>query len=459
MELHDAGADRPPAAPIVEEWSYRGKLLLAPMVRVNSLAFRQVCSEHGADMVYSEELIDRSLLACPRTENAELGTVDYRAPDGRIVFRTWAGRKERVVLQLGTACAADALRAAEHVGPDVRAIDINMGCPVKFSLQGGMGSALLTQPEKVRDILSTLRRNLPASLPVTCKIRLLEEPHQTLQLAKIIESCGVAALAVHARRKQDRPRFWAQWDMFRLLRDDLPRSLPLVLNGDVFGPEDIPRAYEITGADSLMLARGAMWNPSVFECGRGGATVPQAQPVARYIDLAIQTGLPVGSTKHVAMLMLEGAGKTEPFSLFQRAKTADDLRAAAAALEGHPHFAVGPGRVPPVLEPAPDLPLAPQLPANAWRTVPHHWKPRAAPPTQQSRPPRPPQRPQQAKAEGKGQQAQPAHQAQQTQQTQQPTAKRKLEETSAATPCASEGERSRPPHGPPAPASEADWAG
>ena len=294
-----------------DDWEYGGgRLLLAPMVRCNSLAFRTLCAEHGAHMVYSEELVDRQLAECRRIENEQLGTIDFESPGdrggGRVVFRTVPG--ERVALQLGTADATQALLAAQKAAADVRAIDINMGCPVKFSVQGGMGSALLTQPEKVRDILTTLRRNLPASLAVTCKIRLLEAPHETLQLAKIIESCGVAALAVHARRKQDRPRFWAQWDQFRLLRESMPASLPLILNGDVFAPADVPRAFELTKADSLMLARGALWNPSIFRVGSGEAMATQARCVARYFELGELTGCPVGNLKYTAMLMLEGVG-------------------------------------------------------------------------------------------------------------------------------------------------------
>ena len=375
-----AASDGPAAAPAEDTpdvgWSYRRKMILAPMVRVNSLAFRELCTEYGADMVYSEELVDRSLLACRRTENAERGTVEYRNSegDGRVIFSTWAGRRERVVLQLGTACAADALRAAQHVGGDVRAIDINMGCPVKFSLQGGMGSALLTQPEKVRDILSTLRRNLPADLPVTCKIRLLEQSHDTLQLAKVIESCGVAALAVHARRKQDRPRVWAQWDMFRLLRDSMPSSLPIILNGDVFSPADLPRGYELTGADSLMLARGALWNPSIFEAGRGAPMRTQGEVASRFFELAAATGLPVGNLKYVCMQMLDGGGKTAPYTMIQRARNMEDMRAACAACREHAHFQATPGKPARTLEPPPDMPHAPQIPINSWRVIPTHWK-------------------------------------------------------------------------------------
>ena len=182
------------------------------MVRVNSLPFRTLCAEYGCEMLYSEEIVARCLVESRRSENAALGTIDFTSPDdrggGRVTFRTRPG--EKVVLQLGTACAVEALQAANCAVADVRAIDLNMGCPVKFSVQGGMGSALLTEPEKVRDILTTLRRNLPSTTPVTAKIRLLDNFHDTLQLAKLIEGCGVQALAVHARRKHDRPRHWAQ---------------------------------------------------------------------------------------------------------------------------------------------------------------------------------------------------------------------------------------------------------
>jgi tRNA-dihydrouridine synthase 2 len=365
-------------AATADEWSYRGQMILAPMVRVNSLAFRTLCAEHGAGMLYSEEIVARSLIASQRSENAELGTVDFTTPnDGRVILRTRP--KERIVLQLGTAGAAEALEAATCAAKDVRAVDLNMGCPVKFSLQGGMGSALLTEPEKVRDILTTLRRNLPSHLPVTCKIRLLDNFHDTLQLAKLIESCGVAAMAVHARRRHDRPRHWAQWDQFRLLRESLPRSLPLILNGDVFAPPDVPRSLESTSADSLMLGRGALWNPSIFAVGHNREMATQAEVVSRYVELARETQCPVGNAKYVAMLMVEGSGKTEPFRLFQSAKTMEDLEAAATACRAHPHFCQPGGAfLPAVLEPPPDLPDAPTLAVNSWRAVPKFWKPGSA---------------------------------------------------------------------------------
>lgn len=99
-----------------------------------------------------------------------LGTVDFiDRNDGTIVFRTCSIEKEKVVLQLGTANADRALKVAKMVENDVAAIDINMGCPKEFSLKGGMGAALLSDPERAKQILTTLIANV--QVPVTCKIR------------------------------------------------------------------------------------------------------------------------------------------------------------------------------------------------------------------------------------------------------------------------------------------------
>lgn len=99
-----------------------------------------------------------------------LGTVDFiEKNNGALVFRTCPLEKGKVVLQLGTANAERALKVAKMVENDVAAIDINMGCPKDFSLKGGMGAALLTDPERAKSILNNLVQNI--KIPVTCKIR------------------------------------------------------------------------------------------------------------------------------------------------------------------------------------------------------------------------------------------------------------------------------------------------
>lgn len=99
-----------------------------------------------------------------------MGTVDYIDDvDGCVVFRTCSLERSKVVLQMGTANPERALRVAKMVENDVAAIDINMGCPKEFSLKGGMGAALLYDPERAKAILKTLVENV--KIPVTCKIR------------------------------------------------------------------------------------------------------------------------------------------------------------------------------------------------------------------------------------------------------------------------------------------------
>ncbi|MED6161152.1 hypothetical protein PIB30_058031 [Stylosanthes scabra] len=240
---------------------YHNKLVLAPMVRVGTLPLRLLAAQYGADITYGEEIIDHRILKCERRLNELIGTTDFVEKGTEVVaFRTCDQERNRVVFQMGTSDAVRALSAAQLVAKDVAAIDVNMGCPKAFSVQGGMGSALLSKPDLIHDILTTLRRNL--STPVTCKIRLLKSPNDTVELARRIEKTGVSALGVHGRKVPDRPRDPAKWSEIADVVSAL--SIPVIANGDVFEYNDIQRIKSATGATSVMVARGALWNPSIF---------------------------------------------------------------------------------------------------------------------------------------------------------------------------------------------------
>ncbi|XP_058069535.1 uncharacterized protein LOC131218773 isoform X2 [Magnolia sinica] len=251
-----------PAASAAERMDfYKNKLVLAPMVRVGTLPFRLLAAEYGADITYGEEIIDHKMVKCERRINEYLGTTDFvEKGTETVVFRTCDEEKERVVFQMGTSNAVRALTAAQIVCKDVAAVDINMGCPKSFSISGGMGAALLANPELIHDILTTLKRNLDT--PVTCKIRLLKSSQDTVELARRIEKTGVSALAVHGRRVADRPRDPAKWSEIADIVAAL--SIPVIANGDVFEYEDFQRIKNATGASSVMVARGALWNASIF---------------------------------------------------------------------------------------------------------------------------------------------------------------------------------------------------
>ncbi|KAI3451861.1 hypothetical protein Pfo_008526 [Paulownia fortunei] len=280
------------------EIDYRHKLVLAPMVRVGTLPFRLLAAEYGADITYGEEIIDHKLLKCERRINDVLGTIDVveKGTDS-VVFRTCLEERSRVVFQMGTSDAVRALRAAQTVCMDVAAVDINMGCPKSFSVSGGMGAALLTKPDLIHDILTTLKRNLDT--PVTCKIRLLKSSQDTVELARRIEKTGVSALAVHGRKVADRPRDPAKWSEIADVVAAV--SIPVIANGDVFQYEDFERIKVATGASSVMVARGALWNASIFS---PKGILPWEDVKREYIRKSILWDNDIKSTKHTLKEMI-----------------------------------------------------------------------------------------------------------------------------------------------------------
>ncbi|OAD76718.1 hypothetical protein PHYBLDRAFT_142231 [Phycomyces blakesleeanus NRRL 1555(-)] len=230
---------------------YSNKVILAPMVRVGTLPFRLTTLAYGADLVWSEELVDKRVIGSVRRVNPATNTIDYYKGTS-LTFSTHADEAGKIILQLGTADPDLALEAALTVKQDVVGIDVNCGCPKKFSIQGGMGAALLTNPEKLKKILVNLVNNL--DIPVTCKIR----------------------------TRDQRSTEKANWEAIKDVVNTV-KSIPVILNGDILTQEDIPRARELTNVSSFMIARGAQYNPSAF---RKEGLVSYEEAVEAYLKKA-----------------------------------------------------------------------------------------------------------------------------------------------------------------------------
>ncbi|XP_051548360.1 tRNA-dihydrouridine(20) synthase [NAD(P)+]-like isoform X2 [Myxocyprinus asiaticus] len=280
---------------------FHNKTVLAPMVRVGTLPMRLLALDYGADIVYCEELIDIKMAQCERVVNDVLETVDFIAPDERVMFRTCSKEREHVVFQMGTADPERALVVAKLVENDVAAVDVNMGCPKEYSTKGGMGSALLSDPEKIEFILNTLVNGI--SKPVTCKIRILPTLEDTLNLVKRIEKTGVAAIAVHGRMKEERPRHPLHCDYIQAVAQSV--SIPVIANG---GSVDLVKTFDdienfrvTTGASSVMLARAAMWNPSIF---RQQGALSTDKVMEEYIKYAVRYDNNPFNTKYCLCQML-----------------------------------------------------------------------------------------------------------------------------------------------------------
>lgn len=223
-------------------------IILAPMAGVTDLAFRLLAKEMGCGLVYSEMVSNRGLLY--KNEN----TADLLLSDS----------KERpAAMQIfgsdpdGMAEAAKMVAAA---GADI--IDINMGCPTPKIVKNGDGSALMQRPELAYSIMKKVHEAV--DIPVTVKIRKGWDDHavNAVQIARLAEKAGIAAVAVHGRTREQFYRGKADWTIIKAVKESV--SIPVIGNGDVRSPEDAKQMLEFTGCDGVMIGRAAEGNPWIF---------------------------------------------------------------------------------------------------------------------------------------------------------------------------------------------------
>jgi tRNA-dihydrouridine synthase 2 len=169
-------------------------------------------------LVYGEELIDKAMIHSTRVVNEKTNTIDFvsgkkilfRYQESSfsgfflfLLFRSTTNDHHPCIFQMGTNSAVNALKTAELVINDVAGVDVNMGCPKDFSVKGGMGVALMKDRENVVDILTTLRKNIAPEKSVTCKIRILPNEEDTIDVCRMIEQCGVTACKLKQKREEN----------------------------------------------------------------------------------------------------------------------------------------------------------------------------------------------------------------------------------------------------------------
>ncbi len=250
-------------------YEFANRLALAPMAGVTDRPFRRLCRGLGAGMTVSEMVTSRPDLRSSRKTRLRM---DHDGEPGPVIVQIAGGIP---------AMMADAARYNVDHGAQI--IDINMGCPAKKVCRVDAGSALLRDSQLVRAILEAVVAAV--AVPVTLKIRTgwSRARRNGLEIARIAEDCGIQALTIHGRTREDRFLGDAEYRTIRDVKRAV--SIPIIANGDIDSPKKAKMVMDFTAADAIMVGRKAQQRPWIFS------------QIERYFETGLEGEEPPGDLK------------------------------------------------------------------------------------------------------------------------------------------------------------------
>src|SRR3989338_2867895 len=222
--------------------------VLSPMAGVTDVAFRALCKRYGAGLTYTEFINGTAIV---KGYNNTLRMIETDAIE------------KPVAVQLFGSSVDDVVEAAKIMENKFDIIDVNCGCPAWKVIKTGAGSEMLRSPEKIAKFINKLVNNVDK--PITVKIRagIDENSINAVEVAKLVEEAGAAAIAIHGRTQKQGYNGKADWEIIKKVKENV--NIPVIGNGDVFTPEDFKEKLEFSKVDFIMIARGAVGNPFIFK--------------------------------------------------------------------------------------------------------------------------------------------------------------------------------------------------